>query len=141
VSWPVKERPKHLALAVGVILLAMLSVGLLTATWGATEQQAGGWALFAGALLALSLRGFFFPTRIRLDDSGIMVREPLYKRNRTWDQCKSLHCDAHGVLVSPFTFSTRMENYRGIYLRFAGNKETVMAYLEQRVEAPEERDD
>ena len=134
ISLPVKNNPKGVALAVGSILLAIITVWLLTASWGAGVWASGGWGMFAGLILFFSLRSFFFPTTIRLDKHGITVKEPLFTRIRPWSKCKSLHQDRFGVLVSPFAFSTRLENYRGVYLRFVDNKDEVLEFLKRRME-------
>ena len=139
VSTPAKSNPKGVALAGGVIILAAFSVGSLTYTSGA-----GVFGTFVfGAVTILfwvfNLRSFFFSTQVTLNDLGITVREPLFSRTRPWSQCKSLHLDRHGVLVSPFAFPTRLENFRGIYLRFAGNKDQVMAFCRAHIH-PEGKD-
>lgn len=116
----------------------MASVGSLSLSWGADILAGALWGLFAGALLTLSLRSFFFPTRIRLDDEGITVKEPLFTRTRSWSSCKSLHLDRFGVLVSPFSFPTRLENYRGVYLRFSDNREQVLAFCRRHMNLPDD---
>ena len=133
VSLPARNNPKGLFLAAGTILLAGLAVGLLARTWGADPEASLWWGVFSVALLFISLRGFFLPTRYRLDSEGVTVKEPLFTRNKPWSDLKSLHVDRHGVLVSPFSFSTRLENFRGLYLRFAGNRDDVLAFCERHV--------
>lgn len=133
ITRPAANNPKGVILAYGSILLSMVCVGLLTGLWGAKEGEALTWAVIAGALLFISLRNFFMTTTVILDENGITLKEIFYTRKRPWAKCKSLHTDSHGVLVSPFSYTTRLENYRGIYLRFEGNKEQVMAFLEQKI--------
>lgn len=123
-----------------VILAAGAAVGYLTLDWGSQPGQAFGFGCLASAFLFFSLRNFFLPTRIRLDESGITVKEFLYTRRKSWSECKSLHLDKNGVLVSPFTFVTRLENFRGVYLRFDGNKDEVLAFLKAHMKSEKENE-
>lgn len=135
VSLPAKNNRKGIALVTVSVLMAMVSVGLLTSSWGSSLPSAIGWAVFSGILLTFSLRNFFLPIRYRLDNEGISVKEFLYNRQRNWDQCKSFYPDRFGVLVSPFAFRTRLENFRGVYLRFSGNKKEVLAFCQRHINA------
>jgi len=73
------------------------------------------WVIFAVLLLGGSV---FFPlltvTRYRFDHEGV----------------RNFYPDPNGVLLSPFSTPSRLENFRGIYLRFGDNRREVLAYLE-----------
>jgi hypothetical protein len=140
VSHPAKNNMKGIALSVSIVLLASSSVGLLVQSWGASMNGAllaGG---VSGLFLLFSLRNFFWPTKIRLDENGIVVKEALYSRRRPWSACKSLHTDKFGVLISPFRHETRLENYRGLYIRFSGNRAQVIEFIERKIEAANDID-
>ena len=138
VSLPAKNNVKGVVLITGSVLAAMLSIGLLTHSGGSSIHSAIGWAAFSGILLTFSLRNFFLPIRYTLDADGINVKEFLYNRQRPWDQCKSFYPDRFGVLVSPFAFRTRLENFRGVYLRFAENKEEVLDFCKRKIDGVDE---
>jgi hypothetical protein len=80
-----------------------------------------------------SLAGFYTRTRYRLYDSYLTVKTPLSTLKKEWAQYRSFYPDKNGVLLSPFTRPTRMENFRGLYVKFAGNKEQVMGIVRSRI--------
>jgi len=80
-----------------------------------------------------SLAGFYTRTRYRLYDSYLTVKTPLSTLKKEWTQYRSFYPDNNGVLLSPFTRPTRMENFRGLYVKFAGNKEQVMAIVRSKI--------
>ena len=142
VSHPAKNNLKGVVIAVGSIGLSGLLIGLIVGSNAVNTGFSAGWALFSAGILIFSLRGFFWPTRYDLSEKGITVQGFLNKREKSWSQCKSIRLDPTGVLVSPFAFETRLENYRGVYLRFEKNKQEVLDYLKahmQNTDCPSER--
>jgi len=113
----------------------MICVGFLTHSWGAGEGESVFFAVLTGFFLFINLRNFFLETSIILNNEGIALKEVFYTRKRPWSKCKSLHIDRCGVLVSPFSYPTRLENFRGIYLRFEGNKDEVMTFLKRKIKS------
>jgi len=47
---------------------------------------------------------------------------------------RTYHPDRNGVLLSPFSRQTRLETFRGIYIRFDGNRKEVMSVIKGRLE-------
>jgi len=89
------------------------------------------WVIFAVLLLGGSV---FFPlltvTRYRFDHEGVTVKRPFYTIKKEWSVYRNFYPDPNGVLLSPFSTPSRLENFRGIYLRFGDNRREVLAYLE-----------
>ena len=123
-----------------VLVASVLSVGWMIFEWGYGAKSALTAAFATALFLLFSLRGFYIPTRYRLSAEGIAVKEPLFTRTRTWAECKSLHRDKHGVLVSPFSYTTRLENFRGVYLRFDNNGREVLEFLNEHMNRPNKTD-
>lgn len=90
-----------------------------------------GWGFIALALLGLGVHDFLLPTRFRVDARGVTRRVLFFARTRPWSQIRSYWVDGAGVLVSPFPRRHRMEAHRGIYLRFDGNREVVVGFIER----------
>lgn len=89
------------------------------------------WVIFAVLLLGGSV---FFPlltaTGYRFDEHGIIIKRPFYTVKKEWSTYRSYYPDPNGVLLSPFSTPSRLENFRGMYLRFGNNRGEVLAYLE-----------
>jgi len=82
-----------------------------------------------------SLAKFYFPTSYRFSQERIMIKTTTQTLNKKWSQFRSCYPDKNGILLSPFSHPTRLENFRGIYIMFAGNAEEVTRFARQRLEA------
>ena len=80
-----------------------------------------------------SLAGFFFPTEFQLTETGLVVRSLFGTQERPWASFRSFYPDRNGVLLSPFPRPSRLENFRGVYVRFDNNREQVLAFVQQSV--------
>jgi hypothetical protein len=80
-----------------------------------------------------SLAGFYFPTRYVFYDDHFLVISKVQTQRKEWSQYRSFYPDKNGVLLSPFTRPTRLENFRGIYIKFAGNRDKVLEIVRDRI--------
>lgn len=68
--------------------------------------------------LILPLYPYFLPVQYHIGENDLIVRSLLYKHKRPWSSFRSYYVDKNGVLLSPFVKPSRLENFRGIYVRF-----------------------
>lgn len=123
--WPAKEKPL-LSLGLTVLLIAIwVAVGYI--------YREAVWVLLAVILLLGAVAPFFVITRYRLDEEGVSIKRYVTTMKKRWEELRSYYPDKNGVLVSPFAKPSRLENFRGIYLRFGGNREKVLAVLKQNI--------
>jgi len=96
--------------------------------------------LTALAVLILfgSLGGFYFPTRYIFFDDHIEIKTMIQTLRKNWSQFRSYYPDKNGVLLSPFGRPTRLENFRGQYIKFAGNREQVMKLVRSKIDFEED---
>lgn len=131
-AWPLVECPARSALA------AVTVAGTAAAIYFIWES-----ALFAAlgaVVLTLSLHGHLLPRRYRLDDDGASVSAIGIKKRRPWDYFHSYYADRLGVMLSTFTYASRLDSFRGVNLRFArGNRDDVVAFVAARLPAAEKR--
>lgn len=92
--------------------------------------------LLALAILGASLGIYFLPTDYTLYVGGLETRFIGVTRRFTWSQFRSYYPDRNGVLLSPFPKPSRLENFRGLFVRFHGNREAVMAVVRERIPLP-----
>jgi len=123
--WPAKEKP----------LLSLGLIVLLFAIWIAVGYiyREAIWVGLAVVLLSGAVAPYFVITRYRLDEEGIATKRYLTPMKKRWEELRSFYPDKNGVLVSPFAKPSRLENFRGMYLRFGGNREAVLNVLEERI--------
>lgn len=84
-------------------------------------------------LLALPLASYFFPTRIRMDDRGVTVRGMWGSRSRDWTSFRSFQNDKQHVRLCPLSRPSRLDNYRGVLLRFGPNPSEALAFIRERI--------
>jgi hypothetical protein len=100
------------------------------ALWVATASF--HWVGLGVALLLLTSREFFLPTRYTLDEHGATKRFLTFTRTMPWEKIRRTSPDARGVLLSPMPFASRLEVFRGLYLRFGGCRSEVENFLAAR---------
>lgn len=127
-SWPVRDRAGTLWLILPVCVAAL----------GAVYIFAGElfWVVCGALLLGLGLREYFFPVRYRMDPEGVTIHFWLWTRHRPWSEIKRVAPSRHGVFLSPFPRPNRLENHRGLFLRFAGNRREVMGTIQNFLDLP-----
>jgi hypothetical protein len=96
-----------------------------------------GFAVILTLVMFLSLAAFFSPTWYTLSERGVAVRTLINKYDRPWTNYRSHWPDKHGVLLSPFPYRSRLENFRGLFVRFEGNRDEVLAFVKRFVPEPE----
>jgi len=125
VTHPLKKKPW---VAVGVtffVLVVSFLVLLITSSKVFT--------LLTLIVMFASLSKFYFPTKFRLTDKKITVRYIIQTLTKDWTMYRSYYPDKNGVLLSPFLQPSRLENFRGLYLMFAGNKEEVVNFIKTHI--------
>lgn len=130
VAGPALEWQVHLARsrpqrAVGVLVAAFISAALcffLFRNW-----------LYAGfcvVAIVSATTEFLFPIRYRLDAEGAEMRNLHNWRRIAWSEVKKAYLLEDGVKLSPLRLRTRLEQFRGVFLRFGpepGTQEEVLA--------------
>jgi len=114
-------------------------VGLLAALMLFTIWYTGSafFGVVVVLVMTLSLGAYFFPTWYTLTEKGIKVRTLVTKFERPWSTYRSFWPDKNGVLLSPFPHASRLENFRGLFVRFEGNGKDVVAFVKRYVPEPE----
>jgi hypothetical protein len=120
--WPLTARPAISAVGVVVILAAA------AAAYYISENA----VVAAICLLALaaSLQSHFLPRRYALDDAGVAVVALGIKKVRPWEYFHSYYGDRRGIMLSTFSYASRLDAYRGVNLRFGeADRERVAAFV------------
>jgi len=124
ISFPAREEPKKSASVAIFIVIFSFLIGI---EWG------GIFGILSIILLLLSLLPYFTPTHYTLNEDEIIVKKAFYTIKKQWKNIRSFYPDKNGVLLSPFSEETRLENYRGMYLRFNKNREEVISFLKKKL--------
>ena len=123
-SWryhPASKNKIKTVLAVAVVCLSGFFV------WWYTQLVI--FAVLAAAILAGSLGVFFFPTKYTLTEEGLTVEFLGAKQVKKWEGFSRAEPDRNGIFLSPFARKGFLENYRGIFVRYNGNKAEVDGFI------------
>lgn len=112
------------------IITSIFIIGLSTVLYFLYEPIYG---LLSFLFLGFSLLPYYTPTTYRLTKDGIEVRKIFYTIRKNWNDFRSFYPDRNGALLSPFPIPTRLENFRGIYIRFKNNKEEVLSFVDSMI--------
>lgn len=95
-------------------------------------------AVIVGAAVLISLSDFLLPVRFELWPDRAVCRMLLKSAEIKWADVKQCYLDDYGVKLSPLGTASRLEAFRGVYLRFADNEpEVIKAVKELRPSADE----
>ena len=96
-----------------------------------------GFSVVLMVVMFLTLSAYWFPTRYTLTHEGVTVKTIVNTYERAWSLFRSYWPDKNGVLLSPFPYRSRLENFRGLFVRFEGNRDEVVAFVKRYVPEPE----
>lgn len=129
ISWrvhPLVENWKR-----SVFLLLFLSFILAVIYFG---FQSIFIVLLSAVFLIGSLYKYFLPFQYHCSIESLIVSACCYKLERPWSTFRSYYVDKNGVLLSPFAKPTRLENFRGVYVRFGNHpSEEIVNYIRYKL--------
>jgi len=129
VSHPAGERP------LATILVSILIALILAAVYFAMERSVT-MTIIAGFIFLISLSSFYFPTTYAVDDSRVRIRYLFSAKERNTSAFRKCYPGSRGILLSPYLSPSRLENFRGFYLRYGkGNKLVVDEVVRRLVES------
>lgn len=124
VSHPLKESMSLNIIAFLGILL-MLLVGYVSLGYVGM--------IVSVLVIILSLISYFAPTKYRIENGKINVSFMFIKKDYELSHFKSYYIDNKGILLSPFKKPNRLENFRGLYVRFGLQKESVVRLIAENI--------
>jgi hypothetical protein len=133
VSHPAKRNARVTILVSGFVIILVAIVYFITySVW---------FGLLAFVILFGSLLSFYFPTAYRLTEDEIIVKSKMQTLRKKWSQYRTYYPDKNGVLLSPFLRPSRLENFRGFYLRFWYNRDEVIDFVKAQMEKTQAQED
>ena len=110
------------------VFLTLLFIGIY---WGFQSIYI---ALLSAIFLLGSLYKYFLPFHHHCEADKIIITSCCYRLERPWDTFRSFYVDGNGVLLSPFARPTRLENFRGVYVRFGKHSpEEVVDFITRKI--------
>lgn len=131
-SYPCLENKRRTVLL--IVFLAALFTGLYI--WF------GLWGLVIGLILVgTSVYSYFIPTRYEMNYEKILIKGLFMTKKKQWIEFRSFYPDRNGVLLSPFVVPSRLENFRGVYIRFGNKHDEVIEYIEKKINKKKQQEE
>ena len=89
--------------------------------------------LLSAIFVTGSLYRYFVPFWYELYEHQLVVTAPFYRLTKPWSAFRSFYVDSNGVLLSPFAKPSRLENFRGVYVRFGANQSEVVDFIKSKI--------
>ncbi len=91
-------------------------------------------AVLSAIFLIGSLYKYFLPFHHQFEADRLVITSCCYKMERSWETFRSFYVDVNGVLLSPFAHPTRLENFRGVYVRFGKHSpEEIVSFITSKI--------
>ncbi len=91
--------------------------------------------LIAGLIFLITLSTYFLPTTYTADERMVSIKYLFSLKKRNLSAFRMMYPGRRGVLLSPFLAPSRLENFRGFYLRYGtDNKTEVDEFLAELLE-------
>ena len=114
-----------------ILLGAFLTLLFIGIYWGFQSIYI---ALLSAIFLLGSLYKYFLPFHHHCEADKLIITSCCYRLERPWDTFRSFYVDGNGVLLSPFARPTRLENFRGVYVRFGQHSpEEVVDFITRKI--------
>ncbi len=88
-------------------------------------------AVIVVAAVLISLSDFLLPVRFELWPDRAVCRMLLKSAEIKWADVKRCYLDDYGVKLSPLGTASRLEAFRGVYLRFGDNESEVIEAVKE----------
>lgn len=94
------------------------------------------YSLISVIVLFGSLSSFFLPVRYEFHTEQLKIQTLFRTVSKDWNEFSSFYVDKNGVLLSPFEKPSRLENFRGVYVRFGQTEpEQVIEIVKHKLES------
>ncbi|MBM3238502.1 hypothetical protein FJZ31_19585 [Candidatus Poribacteria bacterium] len=90
------------------------------------------YVILSVVVLLGSLSSFFLPVRYTFYSDKVTIHFFLGKRSKPWSVFNNYYVDKNGVLLSPFPKPSRLDAFRGTYIRFGGNRAEIIDYIDRK---------
>jgi hypothetical protein len=126
-SHPARERPLTAVLVTIFIMLVMALV------YFAMDRSLFMMTM-AGVIFTITLSSFYFPTTFTIDGKKVSIKYQFSVKERNLSAFRQCYPESRGILLSPYLSPSRLENFRGFYLRYGkGNKAEIDEFVKKLI--------
>ena len=116
-----------------ILLLLFLALLFSGVYWSFRSASV---TILSAIFLIGSLHRYFVPSRYEFHDDRLVVVSLSRRVAKPWSDFHSFYVDCNGVLLSPFAKPSRLENFRGVYVRFGSSQPNeIIDFIQRKVGA------
>lgn len=126
---PLRDEPAWKSAALGALIVGFSALA-------AASLGGAVYGLISLVALAAATVRYLLPTRYLLDDQEASWRQLTWRR-RSWSTFRRVDRHRDGIFLSPFRRPSRLDSFRGVFLRFGPgvDADEVVALARDRVPA------
>lgn len=114
------------------ILVSIFLFCLLVIVYWLTASRF--FTIIGAVVLLASMRSFYFPTTYQLYEDKVKVTHTVSSISKNWSLYRSVFPERNGVFISTFTRPSRLENFRGLFLRYGdGDRDKILEIVQSKV--------
>ena len=128
ISYPARERP------LTAIIVTVFIVFVMTIVYFIMDHSLF-MMIVAGGIFLISLSTFYLPTTFYIDEQKVSIKYRFSVKERNLSAFRQYFPEQRGILLSPFLSPSRLENFRGFYLRYGkDNKAEVDVFVAKLID-------
>ncbi len=129
-------HPARGSLLVTTLLTVFLFLLLVIVYW---LTQSRLFTIIGAVVLIGSMRSFYFPTVYKLYDDRVVAEYTISKAEKPWSYFRSYYAEKNGIFLSTFTRPSRMENFRGLFLKYGpADREKILDIISKKIKSVED---
>jgi len=130
-KWSVHPAKKQPTKTITSLILIFAFIVFISVVYGPF------WGLFGLIVLFFSVYSYYFPTHYEVDGDEVMIKNIFVTQHRKLREFKKVYQGKNGVLLSPFTHKTFLNQFRGVFLLLPENRDEIINYLKEIIHAPQ----
>ena len=83
------------------------------------------WGLLGFIILLVTLYSYFFPSHYEVDQEYVTIKNIFITQRRRLTEFKKVYRGKNGILLSPFTKKTVLNQFRGVFLLLPRERQAI----------------
>lgn len=92
------------------------------------------WGIFGLIVLLVSLHSYYFPTSYELTGDLVIIKNVFMTQKRKLVEFRKVYVGKNGVLLSPFSRKTLLNQFRGVFLLLPEERNEILQLLTAQIE-------
>jgi hypothetical protein len=118
---------------VRTVLAAAFIAAFVAFTWVSLSPAL---AVISLVVLLVATHTYFLPIEYTFTDRGVAMDKLIFSYDYEWARFRRYFRTTGGIVLSPFSRRTWLDNFRGVHLLLPKDDSTIVGYLDRRFAPP-----